>query len=376
MKKGILFLVILMCVSATISATGGRDSGSTAAGKPVELTIYYADNPTLPFRRDWLAVRKAEEMFNVKITWEIIPVQDFATKVSLALNTGVNAPDVILSQAISGENASLAMNGAILPISDYASWTPNFNARVSEFNLQADIDMLKIKDGKRYSLPSLYDAPFYDGGLLLREDVLTRYGMAAPKTFDDLYNILRAYKRDNPSSYPLTVLVGPRVHYRMTQPSWGVSLHMNGAGGSRVLSWDYDKKTFFAGAISEQYREYMRYWHKLYAEGLLDREMAEPINGEVWTRKLATGNAIATYAYYDQIGGVAAASNISGFKLQMYPPLAGSGGAHHQQKNRAGTGIVFPIGVSKRPDFEQVVRAVDRLFFSKETFYPRKGIVK
>jgi putative aldouronate transport system substrate-binding protein len=364
MKRVILFLVILISATGLIFARGASDSGSS--GKPVEITIYYADNPTLPFRQDWLAVQKASELANAKINWEIMPVQDFNTKVSLALNTGVNAPDVILGQSISGENASLAVNGAILPISDYSNWTPNFNARVTEFKMQADVDLLKLKDGKRYSLPALFDVPFYDGGLLLRQDVLARYNMAAPKTFDDLYNILRRYKQDNPSSYPMTVLVGPRVHYRFTQPSWGISVHQNGSGGSRVLSYDYDKKTFFAGAISEQYREYMRYWRKLYAEGLFDPEMVEPISSDVWARKLATGNAIATYAYYDQIGGVEAASTIQGLKLQMYPPLAGPAGAHTFQKNRTGEGIIFPIGVSRRPDFEQVIRAVDKMFFSEE----------
>ena len=164
----------------------------------------------------------------------------------------------------------------------------------------------------------------------------------------------------------MTVLVGPRVHYRMTQPSWGISVHSNGAGGSRVLSWDYAKNTYFAAATSEQYREYMRYWNKLYKEGLLDPEMAEPINGDVWTRKLATGAAIATYAYYDQIGGVTAATNIPGFKLNMYPPLAGPAGAHHQQKSKTGSGILFPIATSKRSDFERVVRTIDNMFFSKQ----------
>jgi putative aldouronate transport system substrate-binding protein len=226
--------------------------------------------------------------------------------------------------------------------------------------------MLKLKDGKLYNLPRLFDAPFYDGGLILREDILTRYNLPAPRTFDDLYNILRRYKNENSSSYPITVLVGPRVHYRMTQPSWGISLHSNGAGGSRVLSWDYSRNTFFAGAISEQYREYMRYWNKLFAEGLLDPEIAEPINGDVWTRKLATGASIATYAYYDQIGGVTAASNIPGFKLQMYPPLAGPAGAHHQQKDKTGSGILFPAPTSKRSDFERVVKTIDEMFFSKQ----------
>jgi putative aldouronate transport system substrate-binding protein len=226
--------------------------------------------------------------------------------------------------------------------------------------------MLRLMDGKLSGLPQLYDIPSYDGGLILREDILTKYNMAPPKTFDDLYNLCKAYKADNPSSYPVTILAGPRVHYRMSQPSWGISLHRNGAGGSRVLSWDYVKEEFFAGAISEQYREYLRFWNKMYSEGLLDPEMVDPVNGDVWNRKMVTGASIATYAYYDQIGGANAMSTIPGFKLNMYPPLAGPAGAHHQQKDKTGNSIIFPIGVSKKANFEKIVRAVDTMFFSAE----------
>ncbi|MDR2093941.1 MAG: extracellular solute-binding protein [Treponema sp.] len=365
MKKGLPVLFCLICLGVSVFAAGTRQEGAAAAGAPLEFSMYYVDNATLPFREDWLTVRKLRDMFNVKINWEIIPIADYATKVSVALNTG-NAPDVILYQDIIGENASLAINGAIVPISDYASWTPNFTARVAEFGIQADVDMLNLENGKRYNLPSLYDKPFYDGGLILREDILAKYNRAAPKTYDDLYALAKAYKADNPASYPVTILAGPRVHYRMTQPAWGISVHTNGAGGSRVLSWDYGKKQFFAGAISEQYREYMRFWHRMYAEGLLDPEMVDPIPGDVWTRKMATGASIATYAYYDQIGGVAAASTIPGFKLNMYPPLAGPAGAHHQQKNKTSKGIIFPAKTAKNPNFERIVRAVDAIFFSTE----------
>jgi putative aldouronate transport system substrate-binding protein len=258
------------------------------------------------------------------------------------------------------------MNGAIVPIGDYPEWTPNWNSWVDRFDLGYEIDDLRLLSGSRYSMPSLKDVPFYDGGLILREDVLELYGMNPPKTFEDLYRILKAYKNDNPSSFPMTILAGPRVHYRMTQPSWGISLHLNGASGSRVLSWDYDERTYFAGATSERYRDYMRFWNRLFAEGLLDPEMADPINGEIWTRKLATGSAIATYAYYDQIGGVTAASSIPGFRLNLFPPLEGTVGAHHQPISRTGPGVVFPMSTSKRPDFEKVVRAVDQIFFSPE----------
>jgi putative aldouronate transport system substrate-binding protein len=363
MTRKIFFAVCLFACAVSLVFAGGTRQNN--ASGPLEFSMYYSDNATLPFRSDWLTVRKVQEMYNVKVNWEIIPIADYPTKVSVALNSG-NTPDVILYQYVTGENASLAMNGAIVPISDYSQWTPNFNARVREYGLQADVDLLRLKDGKLYGLPQLYDKPFYDGGLILREDILAKYNKAAPTTYDDLYAILKAYKADNPASYPLTILAGPRVHYRMTQPAWGISLHANGAGGSRLLSWDYIKNEFFAGATSEQYREYLRFWHKLYAEGLLDPEMVDPINGDVWTRKLATGASIASYAYYDQIGGVAAASTIPGFKLNLYPALAGPAGAHHQQKSKTGYSILFPIGVSKKANFEQIVRAVDSMFFSTE----------
>jgi putative aldouronate transport system substrate-binding protein len=367
MKKALILPVLLILAAGALVFAGGRQGGASRAERPLAFSMYYVDNSTFPFKNDWLTVTESAKRYNLNIDWQAIPMgEEWNTKVSLALNSG-NAPDVILySSTGTAERVSQAQNGAIYPISDRLDWTPNWAAYVREFNAQAEVDMLCNIDGKRYYLPALTDKPFYDGGLLLREDVLAKYSLPVPKTFDDLYNYLKAYKRDNPASYPLTVYYGPRVHYRMSQPSYGISVHINGAGGSRLLSWDYGRKTYFTGAISPQYREYMRYMAKLYAEGLLDPELAEPINGDSWTRKLATGAAIATYAYYDQIGGIAQASAIPGFKMTMVPPLAGPAGAHHQPNNRVGAGPLFPMGTSKRADFEQVVRAVDAMFFSKE----------
>lgn len=351
---------------ATEKETAGAETKQPETEEPVKIKIYYSDNATLPFKEDWLTVKEAEKMFNVDFQFEVIPIADYQTKVSLALNTGNNAPDVILYQSTVGENASLALNGALVPISDYSDFTPNFNARVEEFGLKEEVDSKNLADGKRYYMPGLFDKPFYDGGLILREDFLEAEGLQAPKTFDDLYNILKAYKAKNPDSYPLTILAGPRVLYRMTMPSFGVSLGKNGSSGTNTLSWDYDKKEYFPGAISDGYKEYISYLAKLYAEGLLDPEMADPIDGDMWSQKMATGKSMATFAYYDQIGGVTGTSEIEGFKLQMYPSLEGPAGAHHQEKSRVSSGIMFPAATAKRDDFERVVRTIDNVFFSEE----------
>ncbi|GAB1484179.1 extracellular solute-binding protein [Treponema sp.] len=376
MKKGVgLALVSFLSLATIIPVfSGGQGDAAKPAGtaakegatSPVAISLYYSDNATLPFRSDWLTVTEIAKRVGANLRFEPIPIADYQTKVSLALNTGNNAPDVILYQSTKGENGSLALNGAIVPISDYSQWTPNFNKWVETLGMKGEIDTLRLKDGKYYYLPSLFDVPFYDGGLILREDLLQKYGLKAPKTFDELYVVLKRFKQESPDSYPLTILAGPRVLFRMTMPSYGISLGKNAASGTGTLSWDYAKKEYFAGAISNGYKEYANYLAKLFREGLLDPEMAEPINGDLWAQKLATGKSFATYAYYDQIGGVAGKSTIKGFKLQMYPPLAASAGAHHQPKSRTGSGIVFPAATAKRADFERVVRTVDEMFYSPE----------
>ncbi|WP_010271559.1 extracellular solute-binding protein [Paenibacillus senegalensis] len=352
--------------SSPSSSPEGSPSSPEGTEEPLKFSVYYSDNATLPFKEDWLVIQEVEKRFNVDIDFEVIPIADYTTKVSLALNTGTNAPDVILYQSIRGENASLALNGAIVPISDYSDWTPHFNARVQEFGLEDEVNATNLKDGKRYNLPSLYDKPFYDGGLIMRQDLLEKYNLEAPTTFDELYTVLKKFKDEHPDSYPLTILAGPRVLYRMTMPSFGVSVGKNSSSGTNVLSWDYENEVYFPGAISEEYKQYMEFFHKLYAEGLLDPEMADPIDGDRWSQKLATGKSFATYAYYDQIGGVENAATEEGFKLQMYPPLAGPKGAHHQPKSSTGGGVLFPKKTAERPDFERLVRTIDEIFFSEE----------
>ena len=148
--------------------------------EPIAISLYYSDNATLPFRQDWPVIQQLEKQYNVKLNFEPIPMADYGTKAGLALSTGENTPDVMLYLSTGGAYASYALNGAIVPISDYAEWTPHFNARVEEMGLQQDVDLNRLSDGKLYFLPSLYDLPFYDGGLIMREDYLKAKGFEPP----------------------------------------------------------------------------------------------------------------------------------------------------------------------------------------------------
>ena len=70
----------------------GLGSFSALAEQPLTISLYYADNATLPFREDWPMLQHIQEKYNVKLAIEPIPIADYATKVGLALSTGQNAP--------------------------------------------------------------------------------------------------------------------------------------------------------------------------------------------------------------------------------------------------------------------------------------------
>lgn len=108
MKK-LLSLALVLAMMLTFASF----PAVAESAEPVKITLYYSDNATLPFQEDWLTVKTIEERFNVDLTFEVIPIADYATKVSTALNVGGNTvPDVILYQTTKGENGSLALNGA------------------------------------------------------------------------------------------------------------------------------------------------------------------------------------------------------------------------------------------------------------------------
>lgn len=352
--------------TAEKTASGNDSSASeTEAEAPIEFTMTYADNPTFPFNQDWLAIKEAQKFVNAKITFEVIPYNDYESKITLLMNSGT-APDVVSYIAPSGPPYStFALNGALVPLNKYEKQTPNFLAQVAKYKLEDEIKKCYLVDGNLYFLPSLYSAAFYDGGPLIRSDLLEKYGLKAPTTYDELYDVMKVFKKNEPSSYPLTSLVGARVLYRFTMPSFGISVGQNSASNSYVLSYDYDKKEYFAGAISDKFREYLRYMAKLHAEGLLDPEFVNNPN-DVWATKMSTGKSSVTWAYYDQIGGIEGNASVEGLKLEMLPPLKGPAGAYSQPKNVTGVGMAIPTSTTKRKDFERLVSTIDKMFFSPE----------
>jgi putative aldouronate transport system substrate-binding protein len=361
-RKTLALMLTLAMMFACLSslATG------VAEEAPLEIRLAYYDNPTLPFNPDWLAIKEAEKLANTKLSFEVIPNTDWTEKIRAMLNSGT-APDALLYVDASSTFAEFGVNGALIPVNQYAESIPNWSALVEDWGLTESLKSRYLVDGNIYYLPSLYDFPFYDAGLVLRTDLLEKFGLEVPTTFDELYEVAKVFKENYPESYPLTNLVDQRVTYRMSMPSFGVSLGLNASNASHVTSYDYEKKTTFAGATSDLYKAYLEWLSKMYAEGLYDPEFVNA--QDVWASKLSTGAASITYAYYDQLGGLVANSAIEGISFNQFAPLQGPAGAYHQPKSQTGSGPAFPTTTLTKHGAEKtaaIIAAVDKMFFSPE----------
>ncbi|MDR1261947.1 MAG: extracellular solute-binding protein [Oscillospiraceae bacterium] len=358
-----------LALTCTLALLVACMSGLTALAQeesPLEIRLTYSDNPTLPFSTEWLAIKEAEKLSNTKLTFEVIPNTDWTEKIRAMLNSGT-APDALLYVNASSTYAEFGLNGALVPINNYLEQWPNYFKLVEDWGLQEDIQQSYLIDGNLYYASELHDFSFFDGGPIMRTDLLEEYGLEVPKTFDDLYEVAKVFKEHYPDSYPIVNLVDERVTYRMTMPSFGISLGLNASNGTHVTSYDYETKATFPAAITEQYRDYLRYLSKCYAEELYDPEFTNA--SDVWATKLSTGKAMITWAYYDQIGGLVANSTIEGIAFNMFPPLEGPAGAYHQPKSRTGNGIAIPTSTLNRrgeDDLKKIMSALDKIFFSPE----------
>ncbi|GLY24974.1 extracellular solute-binding protein [Micromonospora sp. NBRC 101691] len=296
---GLLTLSLAACSEDSPEAkdlTGNRAGAMAEYGvgdqfkatAPVSFSVLYNNHPNYPLKKEWLFWSELVKRTNVTLEPVAVPLSDYEQKRSLLIGAG-DAPMIIPKTYHPQENAFVS-SGAILPVSDYLDLMPHFKDRVATWNLQPEIDSLRQSDGKFYLLPGLREKPIQDYSLAVRVDILDQLGLAVPKTWDDLYGVLKAMKTRYPDTYPFSD--------RWSKPTpGGALLNILGSSYGTQAGWNYQHATWDPAAKrfaytggSEQYKQMIEYLHKLVAEGLLDPESFTQ-SDEAARQKLANGKS-------------------------------------------------------------------------------------
>ncbi|WP_108718232.1 extracellular solute-binding protein [Miniimonas sp. S16] len=256
------------------------------AAEPVELGILWTDWPEMPVKDSWQLFDEIEARTNVRLVPTHVPFSDRVEKQSLLISAG-DAPPLI-PLIYTGDEKQFAASQAVLPLSDYSEYMPNFNKYVDEWDLREMVNNLRQDDGKYYMTPGLQEVSVPVFSVIIRKDIFEEVGAEVPNTWEELRTALEKIKAAYPDSYPLgdgfegASMLNYAAHAFGTVAGWGF-------GNGTFYNTDTDE--FEYAPTTEGYHEMVEYFHGLAADGLLDIESFTQSNDGAGTVKEKVANS-------------------------------------------------------------------------------------
>lgn len=194
-------------------------------------------------------------------------------------------------------------------------------------------------------------------GPVIRQDWLDYLKLDKPETLDDWYNVLKAFKDGDPNQngkadeIPLYISEDNVTLSNMFIGAWGISNGFYQENG--VVKY---------GPAQPEYKEFLAYMNKLYADGLLDKDFAVT-DGKIFDAKM-TGNQIGAAPLF-VVGGLGKYMNLMsekqpGFQLEGigYPVINKGDKPLFGQRDYAVTGLGAAISSSNK-NIEETIKWLD-----------------
>ena len=281
---------------------------------------------------DWNNIKiwqEYEKMTNVHVQWDTVHTDSLAEKRNLLL-AGGDYPEVFYASAFPrADLLKYGKQGAFIPLNDLIDkYAPNFKVLMEKYPvIEKGITM---PDGNIYGLPMLFDPEFksvFYATPWVKEEWLDKLGISEPHTLDDFYNMLKAFKEEDPNGN------GQKDEY-----AWGgvgtaglvnylrgtFGLNYNGTSNINV---DRDPKSGMIRFIPSdpRYKELLQYVNKLYKDGLLEQDIMSVKSTEVDAKGmeglLGVVNSVDPVAIYNQKGYVGLPVLKGPYGDQMYSAI-------------------------------------------------------
>ena len=273
--KRILLAVLVIALTVSFCACGEKKAKETVASEeiPETLTVWSAlggvASKVCSSNNDIMGYQLLEELTGCHIEW-IHPTKGAdVEKFNLMMASG-ELPDMICYDwsVVPGGAISFVEDEYIVELTDYVEkYMPNFKAHG---DANPNVKKQYADDENR-----IYYIPFIRGdqelkvylGPVIRTDWLEKLGLDAPKTTDDLYNVLKAFKTQDPNGngqadeIPMTAALFKHTSHGIGNLLWAFGTH-----------YDFyleDGKVKY-GVLEDKFEDGLKYITKLFSEGLID----------------------------------------------------------------------------------------------------------
>ena len=359
-KKRILIGALVAGMTLSMPMTGLADG----AEEPLKISMMYNDNPSYPFDENWPALQYLQDEGNFELDIQSIPNQDYDSKLRVVLNSG-NIPDYVTYVTMEVYTEFID-SGLLLNISDHMDKFPNLAEKIERCEISEELDNWCSKDGDLYCLPFMNEKDMYNTCPAIRMDVLDKYGLEIPTTFDELYEVLKAVKEKEPDTLPMANHNGETSLRSISGTCWGIEGSYNG------FMYDDANGEFYYADTSDNYKEYIKFMNKLVTEGLADPEIYTA-SLDQWKQKMVSGTSIFCYTWVSELGQINAdGKQTVGEEFDLVPiaPIEGPGGKFHRSAGRIYEVSIIPASVEDKPYFDDLCAFIDWMLYSDEGIMP------
>lgn len=357
--------------------------------EPVTYSMYFSDASWYPMVDTWKTegvFKKIKDITNVDLDITSYDSGDYTNKITLDINGG--STSYIIPKVY--DESAFVDSGAVVAVSDYTQYMPNYTEFVNKYNLQKDLATILRNDGKYYRLPGMHQAPYQEYTLILRDDIFKAagYDVAALEkdwTWDDLYDVLvgvKKYMVENnmckESDYIWSDLwcggesgQGNGGYLcKIMGASYGVP---SGWAIDNALQYDADKDEWYLACQTEDYKDFIKCINKFVSGGILDPE--------TFTQDDATANnkfyngetvimGVNKSQYTTWISGLD--TGIGEGKYSTYVCVYPKGTKNYiAESTRLENGVMISSKALKElgeEDFIKMMRFVDWLWYSEDAY--------
>ncbi|MGN0906305.1 MAG: hypothetical protein ACI4NM_04095 [Bullifex sp.] len=291
MKKTLSILMVMLVCASLCFAGGSKESGAASVSEisfnkeglpivnePVEFEIAAATQKNKDFK-ELQYFRDLEKDTNVIINWNMSSDDGWNEKKSLLFASNM-LPDAFYGNDIltDVDIMKYGSQGMLIPLNDLIEeYAPNYNAILNqhpEYRSQ-----LTAPDGNIYALGTINEInPTTHDHLFINKTWLDNLGLEVPTTIEEFEAVLRAFRDydangngDPNDEIPFTFRYSSTDLYNRQQ---GIQ-SMFGIFGQLDDIYHFvvkDGKAVYTPATTE-YRDAIEWFHKLYSEGLIDKEV-------------------------------------------------------------------------------------------------------
>ncbi|MBQ8231642.1 MAG: extracellular solute-binding protein [Lachnospiraceae bacterium] len=351
-------------VESTVESNDdGTEDSVRISEETIEITLAGPASVTTNEWNESVQFAEYEKRLGIKINATAYDSEAWSSKLTLMLASD-ELPDILagLTATTREDVYKYGQEGYLLDLSQYLDVMPNLTRIMEEYPEYAR--HITMENGAIYGISpfSVRIESWNLQDVYMSQTWLDNVGMDAPETLDELYEVLKAFKEQDANGNGDTDDEIPMLYsaYSCFPILWAYGIYSTDGKLHEMVDEDGN---YMVMNVTENYRDYLRYIHKLYKEGLINED-AFVISSDEKDQLINNGKT----GYVGNVTSIfLGLDNEGDYSKQKWFAVTGFTGTEYNSESvvveRERVGANFRVLVSADTKYpEEIAKLIDYLF--------------